>query len=109
MRATRCRVTIPRIWLPRYASFSASSSVPADQFADAVVLGVADIDCAIGADDCAMRSTEPGGGRRAAVTAWAFAPASDRFDNPARSINAADRVILSVDDQDVAARIEGQF
>src|ERR1700730_16707860 len=84
-------------------------SILADELADAVVLGVADVDRAIGSDDGAVRTAETGSGGRTAVTLGAFTPAGDRLDDAARGIDAADRVVLGVDDQDVAAGVEGEF
>src|SRR5205814_7173178 len=79
------------------------------EFADAVVFGVADVDRAIRPDDGAMRAAETGRGRRTAVTFGAFMPAGDRLDHAGRSGDAADRVVLGIDDQNVAARIESEF
>ena len=43
----------------------------------------------------------------AAIAFGAFASASDRLDDAARGIDAADRVVFGIDDQNVAAGIEG--
>src|SRR6266436_864415 len=80
-----------------------------DELADAVVLGVADIDRAIGSDDGAVRPAETGRGGRTAVTLRALAASGDRLDDAACGIDAADRVVLGIDDQDVAAGVEGEF
>src|SRR5439155_588430 len=107
---TRCRATTQRIWWPPYECFSPRRSLlRAHQFADAVVLGVADIDRTIGADDRTVRAAETGCDRRTAVTLGAFPPAGDRLNDAARDIDAADRVVLGIDDQDVAAGVESEF
>src|SRR5438876_1968776 len=107
---TRCRATTQRIWWPPYECFSPRRSLlRAHQFADAVVLGVADIDRTIGADDRTARAAETGCDRRTAVTLGAFPPAGDRLNVAARDIDAADRVVLGIDDQDVAAGVESEF
>ena len=56
-----------------------------------------------------MRPAEARSGSRTAVTLGALAPAGDRLDDAARGIDAADRVVLGIDDQDVAAGVEGEF
>src|SRR6266404_3478258 len=84
------------------------SNLPGE-LADAVVLGIADVDRPIRSDDGAVRAAETGRGRRTAVTLGALAPAGDRLDDAARGIDAADRMVLGIDDQDVAAGVEGEF
>ena len=74
-----------------------------------MVLGVADIDCTIRPDDGAVRAAQAGCVRRPAVALGALAPAGDRLDDAACGIDAADRVVLGIDDQDVAAGVEGEF
>ena len=74
-----------------------------------MVLGVADIDRATRSDDGAVRAAEPGRRGWAAIAFGAFASASDRLDDAARGIDAADRVVFGIDDQNVAAGIEGEL
>src|SRR5205814_2441509 len=83
----------------------AASGLP-DDFADAVVVGVADIDRAIRADHRAMRPVESGSCRRAAIAARTRAAAGNRRDDPGITVDQPDRVVLGVDDQDVAVGIE---
>src|SRR5215468_5956269 len=56
-----------------------------------------------------MRPAETGSGRRTAVTFGAFTPAGDRLDDAVRGVDAADRVVLGIDDQDVTGGVEGEF
>src|SRR6185503_12353409 len=75
--------------------------LPGD-LADAVVVGVADVDGAIGADDRTMRTIEAGRGRWAAVAARALAAAGDRHHHSAAVVDPADRMIFGIDDQQAA-------
>src|ERR1700730_7096865 len=68
----------------------AGDSILADELADAVVLGVADVDRRRGADRGAVRAAEAGCSARAAFTFGPFTPAGDRLDDAARDIDAAD-------------------
>src|SRR6266446_5681969 len=63
-----------------------------DELADAVVLGITDVDRTIRSDDGTVRTAETGCGGRAAVTLGAFTPAGDRLDDAARRVDAADRM-----------------
>ena len=74
-----------------------------------VVVGVADIDRAVGADDRAVRAVEPGFGGRAAVAAGALAAAGERADDAARAVDAADRVVLGIDDDQAAVAVDRHF
>src|SRR5205085_2533059 len=75
--------------------------------ADAVVECVADVKRAIGCDRDAVRAVELRRPRRAAVTAAAnLAVAGDRGDDASRGVHAADRLVLSIDDVEVAGRVD---
>jgi hypothetical protein len=71
-----------------------------------VVVGVADIDRTVGTDDRAMRTVEAGRRGGAAIAARTLPAPGDRRDDPGRAVDQADRVVLGVDDQDVALGIE---
>src|SRR5205807_3323954 len=85
---------------------TASKSTLADELADTVVVGVADIDRAIRTDRCAMRPVESGSCRRAAIAARTLAAAGNRRDDAGITVDQPDCVVLGVDDQDVAVGIE---
>src|SRR5260221_6233731 len=90
------------IWLmDRYRQ-----SIATRHLADAVVVGVADIDRAIGADRRAVRSVEPGFARRPAIAAGALTAAGDRGDRAGARVEAANRMVLGVDDQDAAVSVD---
>src|SRR4051812_24020434 len=74
--------------------------------ADAVVVGVADVDRAVGSDDSAVRAVETGCGGRAAVAFRAFAAAGDARDDAGGAIDAADRVVLGIDDDQATVAVE---
>src|SRR5690606_3397977 len=74
---------------------------PGADATDAVVVGVADEDGAVGADGDSMRAVELRPGRRAAVAAApGLAAAGDGLDPAGVEVEAADDVVLGVDDQD---------
>jgi len=74
-----------------------------------VVFGVADIDRPVGSDDSAVRAAKTRRVRRTAVAFAALPTAGNSLDNSAARIDTADRVVLGVDDQDVAAGVESEF
>jgi len=74
-----------------------------------VVFGVADIDRPVGSDDSAVRAAKTRRVRRTAVACPALPAAGDGLDDSIGDVNAPDRVVLGVDDQDVAAGVESEF
>jgi hypothetical protein len=74
-----------------------------------VVLGVADIEGAVGADGDAVRAAKPGLARRAAIAVVPLAAPGDGLDRAALDVEPADGVVLGIDDQDVAIGVDGQL
>ena len=74
-----------------------------------MVFGVADIDRPVRSDDGAMRAAKTRCLRRAAVALAALPAAGDGLDNSVAGIDTADRVVLGIDDQDIAAVVESEF
>src|ERR1700741_331896 len=106
---TLSRATTQRTWWPHCASFSDNTPPLPDQPADPVVFGVADIDRPVGSDHGAVRAGKTGRQRRAALAFAALPAAGDGFDSSVRGIDAADRMVLGIDDQDIAAGVESEL
>src|SRR5712675_3130707 len=99
----------PALACPEKLVETADKSTLAHEFADAVVVGVADIDRAIRADDRAVRAVEAGFGGRAAIAAPALAAAGDRRHDPGAMVDPAERVVLGIDDQQAAVGVDRHF
>src|SRR5579884_1463983 len=98
-------------WMPASAGMTSSLFVAAlpyerGELADAVVVGVADIDCPVRAYRRAVRPVEAGFRRGAAVAVAALAAAGDRRDDAAAPVDQTDRVVLGIDNEDVAVAVE---
>src|SRR5205823_11314356 len=92
------------------SGISALSDSGHREFADAVVVGIADIDRAVGGNGCAVRPVERGGARRTAIAVAASpAAAGDRGDRSGPQVHPADRVVFGIDDQEIALAVDRQL
>src|SRR6185312_8610272 len=75
-----------------------------------MVLGVADIDRAVGTDRDAVRPRQSGlrGGSAVALPAMPAVARDGGYDAGAR-VDAADDVVLGLDDEQIAGGIDGEF
>src|SRR5262249_36019582 len=73
--------------------------------ADAVIIAVSDIQSAARAEDAAVRAIHAGLRRGTAVAAGSLAAAGHRRDDVCFGVNAADAVVLAIDDEDVAVGV----
>src|SRR4249919_121981 len=103
------RTADPGMAPSRRSAVSPPKSGGARHLADAAVVGVADIDRAVRSDDRAVRTVEPGIGGRTAVAAGALAAAGERADDAARPVDAADCVVLGIDDDQAAVAVDRHF
>src|SRR5438270_11426840 len=106
---TICDMRDPALGCYKQLVETADKSTLPHDLADAVVVGVADIDRPIRADDRAVRAVEAGRGRGAAVAALALAAADDRRHDAGASVDPADRVVFGIDDQEAAIAVDRHF
>src|SRR6266849_36749 len=83
---------------------SAASYLP-----DAMIVRIADIDRAVGTDDRAVRAVEAGRASAAAVAAGALTTAGKVSDDARRAVDAADRVVFGIDDEEAAVAVDRHF
>ena len=75
-------------------------SFPADELADSVIVGIADIDRSVGGNCGAVRPVERGGARGAAIPLASLVAIAGEGDDRSRAdVDLADRVVLRIDDQ----------
>src|SRR4051794_7536767 len=76
------------------------------QFANTVILTVADIDRAIRSDDRTMRARETREMSGTTIAARTGRTAGDGADDPGAGVDQPDCMVLGVDDEDVAGAVE---
>jgi len=78
--------------------------------ADPVVVGVADVDRSVGRDRSAVRAIERSGYCRPAIAFASLAAVAGNRDDCSRAeVDATDRMVLGVDDQQIAVAVDGQL